>query len=187
MCDGTALEHCFEITVQCGSCGEVNGSFCETCESADPLFPAGCRLCDPIDLMQGFDSCNGFCSQPCPVDDSGDQPASLCNDGGNVPHNMSWFAFVANAESLTLDVEVGDCTTGNGIQVGIYESCDFNDCIIWSGGCTTADQTLDSGDFNLGQTYYLFIDGCNGDDCEFTVSIRAVSYTHLTLPTINSV
>ncbi len=185
VCDGTELEYCFEITVQCGSCGQVNSSFCETCEDSDLLFPSGCRLCDPVDLMRGFDSCNGFCPAPCPVDASGDQPPVLCNDGGNVPHNMSWFAFVANAESLTLDIEVENCTTGNGIQVGIYDSCDFDECIVWSGGCTTADQTLQTSNYILGQTYYLFIDGCNGDDCEFNVSIREVGF--LGLPEIDAI
>ena len=181
-CDGTELRHCFDMTIECAICGERNTLFCETCEESDPIFPTGCRLCDPVQLNEGLESCTGFCSQPCPVQD--EQPNPLCGAAGNPPHNMSWYAFVASAEELTLRIEVIQCLFDYGIQVGIYDNCNFDNCVVWTGGCISSDLTL-SGQFLIGQTYYLFIDGCNGDDCAFEVSIDQIAF--LGLPEIDAI
>ena len=188
MCDPAGnLEYCFDFTLQCGSCGDVGAIFCETCDDADPIFPNGCRLCDPVELQQGYTSCNPECefiNPGCNPINDGSQPTPLCGDGGNVPHNMSWFAFVASAENLDIIVDLDMCSTGNGVQLGIYDSCEFDDCVVWTGGCTTTQQDL-SGTFVPGQTYYMFVDGCNGDDCLYTVTVEGIDF--LGLPEIDAI
>ena len=187
MCDGRVLEHCFEFNLQCGSCGDVGAIFCETCEDADPIFPAGCRLCDPIELQQGYTSCNPECeliNPGCQPISDGSQPTPLCNDAGNVPQNMSWFAFVASAEGLDIILDLDMCSTNQGVQLGIYDSCDFDECVVWTGGCTNVEQDL-SGIFVVGQTYYMFVDGCNGDDCQYTVTVLGLDL--LGLPEIDAI
>ncbi len=189
MCDPSGnLEHCFDFTLQCGSCGDVGSIFCETCEDADPVFPNGCRLCDPVELQEGYTSCNPECefiNPGCAPINDGSQPTPLCGDGGNVPHNMSWFAFVASAEELEIIVDLDMCSTGQGVQLGIYDSCEFDDCVVWTGGCTTTQQNLSSGNFVPGQTYYMFVDGCNGDDCLYTVTVEGLDF--LGLPEIDAI
>jgi len=186
-CDPNVLEYCFDFSVQCGSCGDVGAIFCETCEDADPIFPSGCRICDPITLEDGYSSCNPECNlinPGCAPISDGSQPSPLCGDGGNVPHNMSWFAFVASAEDLEIIVGLENCSSGQGVQLGIYESCDFDECVVWTGGCTTTQQDL-SATFVPGQTYYMFVDGCNGDDCLYTVVVEGLDL--LGLPEIDAI
>ncbi len=180
-CNGDELEHCFSVAVICGLCDEDNVPFCSTCESAALPFPSGCLFCDSVNLNEGVTSCLPFCEQPCPIQE--DQPFMLCGFDANVPNNMAWFAFVAGSDILTIDMEVGFCRTGQGLQLGVYESCDFEECVIWSGGgCVPIDRAL-TGTFNVGQTYYLFVDGCNGDDCPFTLFIEgADGNSNLPLP-----
>jgi hypothetical protein len=62
---------------------------------------------------------------------------SLCNQGGTVINNPTWFAFIAWCTNLTLVAHVSNCidnpnNPGNtrGIQAAVYSSCsDPNSCI----------------------------------------------------------
>jgi len=121
------------------------------------------------------------------------QPMSLCN--GGEPNNLSWFAFVAGSDSINLTLIPSNCnnvpidTTFNsdgsidqilyntGVQAGIYSSCDFEDDdreIVCSVDCNdvVSDISLASGDFILGQVYYLLVDGCAGSVCDYEVMVN---------------
>ena len=175
-------ENCDGVDVLSSHCGQPGTIFCETCEESDPIFPSGCKLCDPVALTDGYQSCNPTCRAPCIAITDGSQPSPLCGSIGNEPHNMSWFAFVATAAELSLTIELEDCFAGQGLEAGIYDSCDFNECAIWTGGCTATGGIYSSNDFNVGQTYYLFVDGCEGDDCLYTISLDGLD--QLGLPEI---
>jgi len=114
------------------------------------------------------------------------QPESLCN--GGMPNNVSWFAFVAGSDSISLTITPSNCTvvqsindsTGvitlsEGIQVGIYRSCDFDDsdrevaCAI---DCSTDPVEIGASTFVVGETYYLFVDGCDGSVCDYSVAVN---------------
>ncbi len=165
---GETLIHEFEIDPECANCSGANGVFCPVCEDA---IADGCFTCNVNDLLQGFASCNppyqgGIQGPP--------QPQALCN-GQGVPNNMSWFAFVAGSPLLQIEVCPSDCIPSGGsigIQAGIYDSCN-GDCIAGDGSCPN---TLECKDFSLsdmivGNTYYLFVDGCNGAECNYDIAI----------------
>ena len=183
-CNADQLQHCFTVALSCGICAQSDLPFCGTCQDAALPFPMGCLICDSVELQNGFSSCMPACEPPCQIIDDGSQPSPLCNDAGNVPHNMSWFAFVASSEHLDIIVDLNECTIGQGVQLGIYDSCDFDECVIWSGGCEENAINI-STTFNPGQTYYLFLDGCNGDACSYDISIFGDQNT--TLPEADAI
>ena len=185
-CIGAELEYEFLVTVRCASCGDTGAIFCETCEESDPIFPSGCKFCDPVPLTEGYQSCNPACPAPCAPVTDGSQPNPLCGDAGNQPNNMSWFAFVASSPYIVMEIDLEDCSIGQGVQVGIYDSCNFDFCPMWTGGCNNTGGDFSGQGFNIGQTYYMFVDGCNGDDCLYTVRIIE-GLQQLGLPEIDAI
>lgn len=164
---------CFEF-----DCSQTNQDYLEQeCTNTDPsnpdynpFFP----ICDVFILNQ-------FCATMISGNSPGSQPSPLCANGG-VPHNISWFSFVAGEGDYQLEVVPGNCNNagGNiGIQNGIYTDCGFGMEVQCQGVCTTAPITLDSqdppgsGNYQLepGQIYYWFLDGCNGSVCDFEISV----------------
>ncbi len=185
-CDPTNfLLYEFDVTVRCITCISDANYFCSTCDDAED----NCKLCDPFELAGGYTSCTPPCIDPsCEAISDGSQPISLCMATG-IPNNMSWFAFVASSETLQIELDVGDCTLDQGIQAGIYDSCDWDNCIIFfSGGdsnCFSTSSSESSDSFIPGNTYYLWVDGCGGDQCEYTVTIVGLEF--LGLPEMDAV
>jgi len=115
-----------------------------------------------------------------------DYPGNLCDgctlfDGAI--HNSSWLTFQAADTTVTIEVDVYNCTGGitanTGIQMGIYEatSCDnfvLRSDIAYTEGSfcpipagTQASITADS--LTPGDTYYIMVDGCGGDVCDYSI------------------
>ncbi len=175
-CTGASIEYCWLVTIQCGSCGETGNIFCATCQESDiPLEDGGCKLCDPVQLAEGYQSCTPPCADPtCPVLGP-PQPGLLCNAGGFVPHNISWFAFVASSEQAEVEVFIFNCV-GAGVQSGIYSSCDYDEpCLGFDVQCNTNGTITYDADFEIGQTYYMFVDGCNGSECDYEVTVEGLN------------
>jgi len=141
------------------------------CDPNAPDFPA------PI--ICSLDSLDGF-TATMPSDSLAGYPESLCDDGGT-PNNMSWFAFVAGGSTVDLSLTISNCTSPTnqsiGVQAGIYTSCDFDEADILAcfSICDSdpADPiNLRSTEFVAGQVYYLFVDGCAGSVCDYTVTVN---------------
>jgi len=115
-----------------------------------------------------------------------DMPGNMCNSctvfGGAI-HNNSWLSFTASATSVTIQVTVTNCTDAKGIQVGIYEAdeCDnfvLKSDIYYTHGVIGMEQAVPANktteitayDLTIGETYYVMIDGCGGDVCDYTVT-----------------
>ena len=167
------LEYCFNATIECLGCSSTGNIRCGTCEAVDlPLGDEGCKFCDPTALANGLVGCTPPCDDPsCPPMSGGSQPAILCDMAGALVENISWFSFVPNKEDLTVEVLVFNCV-GAGVQSGIYSSCAFDEpCVGFNVSCSSNGNIEYDANFEIGQTYYLFIDGCNGSECEYEVTI----------------
>lgn len=104
-------------------------------------------------------------------------PSPLC-DGGGGAHNMSWFAFVAGQGNYQIDVVPISCVPGSdpeqiGIQVGVYTDCSFNNSIFCRNDCSTSPVTISSSDLTPGNTYYFWLDGCNGSVCVYEINVSS--------------
>ena len=117
-----------------------------------------------------------------------EQPPLLCWDGSTgfgTPTNLSWFAFIAGCDTAIISVTPSNCIKGDGIQLGLFDDCDFMNTTIGPDldvnefiACNTdtpypGPVLISATNLNPGQTYYFFVDGNNGDICDYTVNVIA--------------
>lgn len=123
---------------------------------------AACVVCD----LDGYSNATQN-AQP------GQSPPGYCTF---VVHTMGWVGFVAGSTDLTISVDVGDCTTGNSIEMGIYQTPDCNTFELVS-DCNTAMFEFTAYSFTNtvpltpGCTYYLVFDNNGPAVCPYTVSV----------------
>ncbi|MEM1322954.1 MAG: hypothetical protein AAGG75_22000, partial [Bacteroidota bacterium] len=98
--------------------------------------------------------------------------------GGFSFHNTSWFQITANSATIGINIVPTSCPNGLGIQAGLYTDCNPNsppvDAVQCS--CTTGGVSF-SGNVVPGQNYYIMIDGCSGDVCEYEISLAGGEIT----------
>lgn len=95
----------------------------------------------------------------------------VCSQGGN-PNNTSWWAFYTMGGPISITLNNGTCNTGQGLEFGIWGdgqceeqvACHSNPCVP-PGGVATINANLAAC-----RIYYFWIDGCNGDVCDFTLN-----------------
>ena len=132
----------------------------------------GALECTGAQTFCAISRLNGFqCSNP-DFPNAGFPLSSLCF-GAGVPHNINWWAFVGAGGPLNLqfNFDIANCQDNQGIQAGVFEAnCDGT--IIWdcNAACNTSTFTL-SGATLACQIYYVWVDGCNGDVCTYTMSV----------------
>jgi gliding motility-associated-like protein len=103
-------------------------------------------------------------------------------------HNMSYIAFIAGTEDLTLEVVVTNCTINWGLEIGIFESFDCETFVPVT-PCNTDVQPNSTATFSnlsplvVGQHYYLIMDGSAGDICDWTFNVLEGSTAVLELTT----
>lgn len=91
-------------------------------------------------------------------------------------HNMSYIAFIAGTENLTINVSVTNCTIGRGVEIGIFESLDCETFTAVT-ECNTDVAPNATATFSnttplvIGQHYYLILDGSRGDICDWTFNV----------------
>lgn len=150
------LIECFiflEVGAQPEPC-EIN-AMTSTCADA-------CVVCD----IDGFTGTNDLSIQ-------GQTFPEFCT---TIFHNMSYIAFIAGTENLTLTVSVTNCTIDRGVEIGIFESLDcqnftaVTDCNTDVGPNSTATFSNNTP-LVVGQHYYLILDGSMGDICDWTFNV----------------
>ncbi|MBK7466663.1 MAG: hypothetical protein IPJ43_07520 [Saprospiraceae bacterium] len=99
-----------------------------------------------------------------------------CN-GSGTPNNSQWWAFIAQGGSVTITINYSGCYipgggTASGLEFGIVRYCDCSGQVVCTKNCIGSSGTI-SSTVNLVACahYYLWIDGCNGDVCNYTISI----------------
>ncbi len=155
---------------------------CSNPNGSDYPAPPGPTSCEAVSFCNG--EINGYCGQLSTTNVT--WPGSLCN-GNGVPNNMEWLAFVAAYTTITITVNPFNCpgVPGGfqGIQAGIYDDCESGPGAVVPGACQTACSTgpinLTSNNFIVGNVYYLFIDGCSGDMCEYSIDVTPFDATAL--------
>jgi len=90
---------------------------------------------------------------------------------GTVENNQ-WFGFVAASTDITITASPSNCQSGDGIEIALYENCSDAPiaCAVGQSGEGSALRVLNAN-LTPGQTYFLMIDGFNGDFCSFQISV----------------
>ncbi|MEL6635565.1 MAG: hypothetical protein AAFW73_13915 [Bacteroidota bacterium] len=122
---------------------------------------------------------DGFCST-LPPNPAPSGPSPLCN-GVGIPNNTEWIAFAAGTANITFLITPSNCDTvdaggvpNTGVQAGIYTDCGFGNAVTCQGNCQTGPFTL-GGTFNIGQVYFIFLDGCGGSVCDYEIQVTSGS------------
>lgn len=95
----------------------------------------------------------------------------LCSQGG-ASNGTSWWGFVSQGGQATFTLHVGNCTKHNGVQWGIWGDCVCGEEVLCRSIPCVPQNSSDVASATLKpcKTYYLWLDGCNTDQCDFTIN-----------------
>ncbi|MEM1320302.1 MAG: T9SS type A sorting domain-containing protein [Bacteroidota bacterium] len=95
-------------------------------------------------------------------------------------HNTSWFTIEITSSTILLSITPSNCQYGLGIQVGLYNGCDFSAIPLYvQCQCVLSPVLIGVSGIPPG-TYYLFVDGCSGDICDVDVELLTGSIDPIT-------
>ncbi len=92
----------------------------------------------------------------------------------NALNNDEWLGFIAGSTTITMQVTMSNCEGTNGqfgMQAAIYQGSCGGPAVATQCECVTTNFTLSSSNFIIGQGYYLVLDGCAGDICDYSIDI----------------
>ncbi len=127
----------------------------------------GNTCCDALLLTDELD---GYCGNTDGYTDDPDEIAGFCA----FIENNSWIAFIANDTEIEIELTSFNCVSSMGVQAQILETTDCTNFSLisncWNPGSESTG-TLSASSLTPGETYYLMIDGWNGDVCDYTISV----------------
>lgn len=149
--------------------------------------PPMSEFCEESNILCSLDELNGYtCNNPSTIP----SPCGpLCSQGG-VGHNTSWWGFVTNGGNITITMDIGGCPSSQGLQFGIWGDCICKEEISCRSIPCIPPNSSATVNVNLTacKTYYLWVDGCSGDVCDFTLHTSGGGPPQLTpLDPINNV
>lgn len=151
-----------------------------------------CR-CSTAPVLCTIDDLNGSVLRMSNYQHAENARNPLCPGSNGVPNNPNWLAFVAWCESIDLRFVLRNCTArrfnltwSNGVQIAVYSSCGPPNSAYNAVGCLVdSDVMCCSGlncnvpnnhvlaltGLNIGETYYLVVDGCGGAHCDVEIQV----------------
>lgn len=152
----------------------IDFCFFAACDEQNPFATQTCDQILDVDVFCNMEDLGNLCATM-PIDSTpGVQPMPLC-DGFSNSENISWLGFIAAGGSYDLTITAFDCPTGGlgqqGIQVGLYTDCSFEEAAFCSFICSEGPISISSGFLTPGQVYYMYINGCNGNVCSYQIDV----------------
>lgn len=135
--------------------------------------PEAANDCVGASVFCSLDELNGF---RCMNTDLINPTACLPCYGTGTPHNSSWWAFVAQGGPAEIRMQFSDCynpfgNSPSGVQVGIVSACDCSGIISCHSECNgNGALIIINSNLQACKIYYLWVDGCNGDVCNFIIT-----------------
>ncbi|MBK9108471.1 MAG: hypothetical protein IPM92_08890 [Saprospiraceae bacterium] len=127
------------------------------------------QTCNATNLLCALDELNGLvCSNTSPIPSS---CSPICSQGG-IAENTSWWGFMGNGGNVSITLDVGACNNNQGLEFGILRGCNCSTPV----GCKSLPCVSPGSSWTINASvqkcvsYYLWIDGCNADVCDFTIS-----------------
>jgi hypothetical protein len=148
--------------------------------------PPMAEVCEDVQILCSLDELNGYaCNNPSVIP----SPCSpLCSQGG-VGHNTSWWGFVSSGGNAVITLKIGNCIVNRGLEFGIWGDCVCGEEVVCRSEPCIPSNSINTVNVNLVpcKTYYLWVDGCGGDICDFTLNTKGDSSSTLApLPYINN-
>jgi len=131
-----------------------------------PGFPSPGNNCPDAPVL--CDNIDGYCATV----NNNNQVQNFPGCPNNVLNNDEWFAFFAGTTTIELQITPSNCQNSNnmGLQGGIYGGC-INQVMDVQCPCEEDPFSLVSSNFVVGEIYWLVIDGCAGNVCDYTVAV----------------
>lgn len=131
------------------------------------IFGQGCPV-ETNDCGSAISACYPVSSRLAPGPGA---PVAFPGCPANVLDNPVWYQFeVLTAGVIDVSITQGNCANNSGMQSGLYTGCLPTDMALSQQcGCTTG--TMNHSAFLVPGTYYVLLDGCAGDLCDYTISI----------------
>lgn len=121
-----------------------------------------------------FDTVIGQTNFPAPVPPTG-QPPSFDNClQGQPPVVLThprWFGFVAGSSTIGFNIKDLGCASGTGLEAAIVYGCGFPNWPLSCGPIDPQNPVIFATNLTVGALYYLVIDGIDGADCRFQVTV----------------
>ena len=149
-------------------------------EYTPPPPPAGCNgnaaAGDLCTISTPICDLNGYCGNT-----SAQYGAQVITPFCGSIENNSWLSFTADATTVNLTVDVTNCTSGSGIQFGLYSTPDCANFTYATGSAATSCYSPIDGTGNaitftplvVGTTYYLMVDGFAGAVCDYQITANS--------------
>jgi len=163
-----------ELCIQVNNC-ELQTEFCmvvlvEDCENCNtPDMPDDTCVDAPL-FCEIFE--NEFCSHNDYL--TPDVVGNLASVFDCPIENNQWFQFIVDETSVSFEFTATACKQYQGIEVAILSTDDCNNFVAHS-NCTAVpygmSATVEATGLTIGETYYIMIDGINGDDCLWSLGI----------------
>ena len=157
------------------SCGDP-----PTCANNPPaadIFGQATPICNTLNYCGNT---SGYYKEDTPYNLIGGGVCPVPDDGifGATIENNSWLKFEALATSATFDFTVSGGSCMSGIQVGVFsfDSTTYmfdlkSPCALTDAG-QTGTFTLTATSLNIGEVYFLMIDGYAGDNCDYNIAVN---------------
>lgn len=151
-----------------------------------PGFPDSGNNCGSPIICDNLD---GYCTS---INNNNQQRGFPCCNNSWVLNNDEWFGFFAGTTQISIQITPSNCSGGNpGLQGAIYAACPpgyngsskpqpgsqwCNDNMMdIQCNCTEDPFILESSNFVVGQVYWIVLDGCAGNLCDYSVEVLSGS------------
>jgi len=183
-CDGTKLQYCFNIKIQCGPCNFIDyPNLCHSIEDASvPLDSGGClyEIKDLDLLVQGLHACTLPCKEPdCPPDTTFKK--NPCNEMHKHFTNTNWIGFQANSRYTEIDEFLFN-GIGPATESGIYSKNLPNQCLSKAGLFRSCNIPSYEVELIIGNTYFIWVDGVNGTEASYELTVTPSFIQELEYP-----
>lgn len=145
------------------------------------------QVCPPPGFPEPGDGCgspilcpdlDGYCAT---IDNNNVARSFPCCQGWQL-NNDEWFGFFAGTTTISIQITPSNCSPGGlqGLQGAIYDNCPPNNPSgAWCDDnqlaaqceCTEDPFLLSSSDFVVGEVYWIVLDGCSGNVCDYSVDV----------------
>ena len=108
------------------------------------------------------------------------QGTLLASNGNTLPfpgcetslfiHNPSWFKLEVTSDSLEIQITPQNCNNSAGMQAALYTDCSSTMVLDTQCTCILTPFILKAYNLTPGP-YYLLLDGCTGDICDFELEL----------------
>lgn len=115
-----------------------------------------------------------------------------CQQGGVFEvNNAMWYGFIPSTPFLTLTIKSLGCTSGSGLEAAVIYACGtppfFPPAALACATIDPATSTFNIFDLIPGTPYFLIIDGVDGAECKFNVTVSQGSANAPELGTMGAI